>query len=404
MTRQILPYGRQWIDGGDVAAVAAQLESDWLTQGPRVEDFEAALCAATGARHAVAVSSGTAALHLAALAASVGPGMAGVTSAVTFVASANCVAYAGGRPAFADVDPATGLLDVADLEQRCHDLAAAGTPPAVLIPVDFAGQAADLAAVRRIADDFGAKVIEDAAHALGASYRQGDETFRCASCAHADLAVLSFHPVKHITTGEGGAVLTRDGDLGRRLRELRSHGITRDPDRLVFDHDPWYHEQHELGFNYRITDIQCALGLSQLRRLPDFLRRRRQLAAVYDQALREPPFRGRLAALEKRPGDHAYHLYVVRVLPHDGDTADDVASLRRRLFDHLVARGIRPQVHYIPVPRQPWYRRVVGTIPEDYPGAETYYAGCLSLPLFPRMSDADVERVANALRSGLEGR
>jgi dTDP-4-amino-4,6-dideoxygalactose transaminase len=214
------------------------------------------------------------------------------------------------------------------------------------------------------------------------------------------LAILSFHPVKHVTTGEGGAVLTNDAALCRRLRELRTHGITKDPTRLTQNDGPWYHEQHELGFNYRITDIQCALGVSQMRRLPVFLERRRTLAARFDTALRRTPLAGRLSPLAVAPHvEHAYHLYVVRVLPQDGEALEEVRSRRKQLFSRLVACGIQPQVHYIPVPRQPWYRERFGTRPADFPGAEDYYAGCLTLPLFPDMQDTDVDRVVDALAS-----
>lgn len=369
-----------------------------LTQGPRVEEFEFALAHVTGARFAVAVSSGTAALHLAALAAGVKPGTTGITSANTFVASANCIAYAGGRPAFADVDPATGLVDVADLERRCEVLSRAGNPPAAIIPVDFAGQAADLPAVREIARRFGSRVIEDAAHALGAAYPSEGRSITCASCVDTELAILSFHPVKHVTTGEGGAVLTNDAGLDRRLRELRTHGITKDPDRLTRNDGPWYYEQQELGFHYRITDIQCALGVSQLHRLQAFIERRRSLAARYDEALARTQFAGRVVHLLVKPGVvHAHHLYVVRVLSRAGESIEDVAFRRRTLFAHLADAGIQAQVHYIPVPRQPWYREHFDTDPGDFPGAEAYYAGCLSLPLFPKMDDADVDRVVVAL-------
>ena len=395
-----LPYGRQWISGDDVAAATSQLQDDWLTQGPTVARFEQALAEYCGARYAVAVSSGTAALHLAALAAEVGPGKVGVTSAITFVASANCIAYAGGTPSFADVDPESGLLDTHDLERRCEALAAAGTLPAVLIPVDLAGQPADLPQIREIADRYGAKVIEDAAHSLGASYTHEGSEFRCGSCAHTEMAILSFHPVKHITTGEGGAVFTNDASLHQRLLDLRSHGITKDPARLCENDGPWYHEQQGLGFNYRLTDLQCALGLSQMKRLAQFVARRRALAAQYDGALAQTPFKGKLAPLAQRTGTtNSYHLYVVRLLAGPGRSQGSLAEDRRKLYDHLIANNIRPQVHYIPVPQQPYYRNTYRTDPMAYPGAAAYYASCLSLPLFPAMADEDVGRVVEALEA-----
>lgn len=392
-----LPYGRQWIDDDDVAAVVACLRGDWLTQGPKVEEFERALCAATGARHAVAVSSGTAALHLAALAVGVGPGDTGITSAVTFVASANCVAYSGGEPHFADVDPETGLIDLASLEDVVGRLTRAGRPPKAIVPVDFAGQPADLPAVRAIADRCGAKVISDAAHSLGGAYTHAGQTYRAGCCAHSDLAILSFHPVKHVTTGEGGAVLTNNPALAARVRDLRTHGIHKDPARLTRpDEGPWYYEQAELGYHYRITDLQCALGLSQSRKLDRFVGRRNEIARRYDAALAEPPLAGWLTPLRTLPATatHAYHLYVVRLVRRPGESLDQLAARRKTLYLGLRERKIYTQVHYIPVPMQPFY----GGRADDHPGATAYYAGCLSLPMFPKMTDADVDRVIEALR------
>jgi UDP-4-amino-4,6-dideoxy-N-acetyl-beta-L-altrosamine transaminase len=382
-----LPYGRQWLDEDDIEAVVRVLRGDWLTQGPTVGAFEEALAAACGVRHVVAVSSGTAALHLACLAAGVGPGDVGITSPITFVASANCIAYCGGTPAFADVDPRTACLDPSALEEAC-----ARRQPKVVIPVDFTGQPADLPAIQAIARRYGSLVIEDAAHALGASYEHGGSWCRAGSCAHADLAILSFHPVKHITTGEGGAVLTNSAALHAKLLRLRTHGITRDASLLTRQDGPWYHEQHELGYNYRITDIQCALGLSQLRKLGRFIAGRRALVERYRAALAD--LADDLTLLLDGPGKRSsYHLLVAQI---NGGTAR-----RRRVFDALAARNIRCQVHYIPVHLQPWYRERYRTRAGDFPRAEAYYAGCLSLPLFPAMADGDVDRVAEALRAAL---
>lgn len=398
----MLPYGRQWISDDDIAAVAEQLRSGWLTQGPTVGRFEAALAEYCGARHAVAVSSGTAALHVAALAAGVGPGKVGITSAITFVASANCIAYCGGIPRFADVSEADGLIDVDDLQCRCEALDNAGSPPAVIIPVDFAGQPANLPAVRRIADRFGAVVIEDAAHSLGATYALGSTTYRCGSCAHAEMAILSFHPVKHITTGEGGAVLTNDPVLYKRLAALRSHGISRESSDLIDQDGPWYYEQHDLGFNYRITDCQSALGLSQLGRVRAFVARRRELASLYDRAFSEPRFHGLIQPLAQRPATaNSYHLYVVKLVPKADQPIEALRADRLKLFEYLIGKGIRPQVHYIPVPRQPFFRRVFGAHPGEYPGAMAFYAGCMSLPLFPSMADDDIRRVVSAIAGGV---
>jgi UDP-4-amino-4,6-dideoxy-N-acetyl-beta-L-altrosamine transaminase len=383
----VLPYGRQWLDDDDLDAVLRVLCGDWLTQGPTVAAFEKALAAESGVRHAVAVSSGTAALHLACLAAGVGPGDVGVTSPITFVASANCVAYCGGTPCFADIDPKTVTLDPVALEAVC-----AKREPKVIIPVDFTGQPADLPAIHAVAKRHGALVIEDAAHSLGATYEHGGVRYKAGSCVHADVAILSFHPVKHITTGEGGAVLTNSPELAAKLQRLRTHGITRDATLLTRNDGPWYYEQHELGFHYRITDIQCALGLSQVRKLGGFVERRRELVERYKVALAD--LSGEVELLLEGPGKRSsYHLLVARLAGG--------ATLRRRVFEALAERGIRCQVHYIPVHLQPWYREHAGTKEGDFPHAEAYYADCLSLPLFPAMADADVDRVADALRDAL---
>ena len=398
-----LPYGRQTVDEADVAAVVECLRGDRLTQGPRVERFEAALCQASGARHAVAVASGTAALHLACLAVGVKPGDCGVTAAVTFVASANCLAYCGATPHFADIDPRTGLIDPASLAAVVDQLEVAGTPPKALIPVDFAGQPADLPAVRAIADRVGAAVIADAAHALGAAYRPPDENGarRVGEGRLADATTFSFHPVKPVTTGEGGAVVTDDEGLADAVRELRTHGIHRDPARLTRTNEgPWYYEQAALGYHYRVTDLQCALGLSQLKKLDAFLDRRNAVANQYDAALADAPFAGRIEPLAKRTETvrHGYHLYVVRLIPDDGEPAESVAARRRALFGALHRGGVLAQVHYVPVPMQPFY----GGDASAFPGARAYYAGCVSLPIYPGLSDDGVRRALDVLADGLE--
>lgn len=404
MTRPI-PYGRQDVDEADVRAVVECLRGDWLTQGPRVAEFERGLCERTGARFAVAVSSGTAALHLAYLALGFGPGDVGVAPSITFVATANGFLYAGGRVRLVDVDPATGLIDLDALAAALVELAARGTPARLIAPVDLAGQPVDRARVRELASRHGARVVEDAAHALGATYRVGGETFRVGACAHADAAILSFHPVKHITTGEGGAVLTNDPAVHQRLLDLRSHGIHRDPERFERPADdplagPWYYEQASLGFNYRITDLQCALGSSQLRRLDAFLARRRAIAARYGAALGEEPLRRWFHPLEVRSGvEHAFHLYVLRVAAQPGEGVESVARRRRAVFERLRAAGILCQVHYLPVHTQPFHARSPAVEKGPLPGAEAYAASALSLPLFPAMTDAEVERVLAALRA-----
>jgi UDP-4-amino-4,6-dideoxy-N-acetyl-beta-L-altrosamine transaminase len=383
-----LPYGCQWVDEDDIAEVVAILRGDWMTQGPIIAAFEEALADYCGARYAVVVSNGTAALHLACLAASVGKGDVGITSPITFVASANCVAYCEGTPTFADVDETTITLDPLALEEVSERLR-----PKVIIPVDFTGLPADLPAISNIARKYGAVVIEDAAHSLGATYEYAGKEFRAASCSHADMAILSFHPVKHITTGEGGAILTNNDKFYQQLLELRTHGITKDISKLTRNDGPWYYEQQQLGFNYRITDFQCALGISQLKKLPAFIQRRRELVRLYQELMID--LEDRMSLLTDVPGKRsAYHLLVARF--REG------ASVRRQVFDYLIERNIRAQVHYIPIHFQPWYQQQYGFREGDFPKAESYYSSCISLPLFPKMSDWDVVRVVSAIREALD--
>lgn len=396
MGERPLPYGRQTIEDDDVAAVVSTLEGDWLTQGPKVAEFEERLAETTGARYAVAVANGTAALHLAALAAGVRAGSTGITSTITFVASANCIRYAGGAPFFCDVDADTGLLDLASLRSRVDELVKSGRAPRVIIPVDMTGAVPDLEATRAIAESVGAVVIEDAAHSLGSTYGGGH---RAASCVHSHMAILSFHPVKHVTTGEGGAITTNDEALYRELRDLRTHGITKDASKLTRDDGPWYYEQHALGFNYRITDMQCALGISQLAKLGRFVDRRRELAAIYDAEFASST--NDIRPLRVPPGCRsAHHLYVVRVVARPGETLASIGARRRALFIQLRERNIFAQVHYIPVHTQPDYVRN-GLGEGSFPGADAYYASVISLPLFPGMRDEDARRVAREVRSAI---
>ena len=368
-----LPYGRQHITDADVAAVAATLQADYLTQGPTVAEFEKQFAAYVGAQYAVAVSNGTAALHLCALALNVQPGQRVITTPLTFSASANCVRYCGGEVHFADIDPNTGLVDLGLVRQLL-----AAHPKGYftgLIPVDFAGLAVDLEQARRLADEFGLWIIEDSCHAPGGFFldSRGQEQ-RCGNGQFADLAIFSFHPVKHIATGEGGMITTNNEQLFRHLLRLRTHGITRDPADLVRESEGgWYMEMQELGYNYRLPDFNCALGLSQLSRANEGIARRRQLAAQYDAAFAAMP--GVTVLAPGRPG-HAYHLYVIEV-------AD-----RKGLYDFLKTRQIFAQVHYIPVHRMPYYEGL-GWKAGDFPLAEEYYAHCLSIPLFPTLTDEE---------------
>jgi UDP-4-amino-4,6-dideoxy-N-acetyl-beta-L-altrosamine transaminase len=381
----MIPYGRQQISEADIAAVCDVLRSDWLTQGPMVERFERAIADYCGAGFGVAVNSGTSALHLACLALGVRAGDQVWTSPITFVASANCARYCGAEVDFVDIDPETWNLDVPALEQKLKLAKRKGRLPKVLIPVHFAGQPCELEAIRRLSRQYGFYVIEDACHALGSRYRRQ----RIGGCAHSDLAILSFHPVKHITTGEGGMILGRDPALGKRLGQLRSHGITRDPAEMTESSPgPWYYQQLELGYNFRMTDLQAALGLSQLQRLDTFVQRRQWLAQRYQRALRGLP----LTLPVSRPGTiSAWHIYVVRL---------QLASLRpsrREVFEAMRAAGCGVQVHYIPVHLQPYYRKL-GFRPGDFPHAEQYYEEALTLPLYPGLKAKAQDRVIAILR------
>jgi len=377
-----IPYGKQFIDDDDIAAVVATLKSDFITQGPAVTRFEQAMAAYTGAKHALAVSNATAALHIGALALDLGPGDRLLTSPNTFVASANCGLYCGATVDFVDIDPRTYNMSVTALQAKLESAAKNGTLPKIIVPVDFAGQSCEMAAIRALAAQYGCKVMEDASHAVGGQYRGQN----IGSCSHADLTIFSFHPVKIMTTGEGGMILTNDDDLYQKLLRLRSHGITRDPRFTQNTPDgPWSYEQMDLGFNYRLTDLQAALGASQLNKLPQFLQRRRALAARYDDKLALLPL--------TRPWQHpdtlsAWHLYAIQVPPEQ----------RLAIYERLKAAGIHAQIHYIPVHTQPYYRGL-GFKPGDFPVAESYYASALSLPMYFSLTDAEQDRVIEVLQT-----
>ena len=374
-----LSYGRQVIDAADRAAVDKALRSPWLTQGPAVAAFEEALARACGAKYAVACTNGTAALHLACLAADLGPGDEAVVPAITFAATANAALYCGAEPVIVDVKPDTITLDPAAFARAVTRRTKA------VLPVHFAGLPADMSEIAAIAKKRKLIVIEDAAHALGATYKGK----RIGACERSDMAILSFHPVKHIATGEGGAVLTNDAKLRDRLRLFRSHGITREPALLDNKNEGgWYYEMQTLGFNYRLTDLQCALGLSQLKKLGRFLARRRAIARLYEAAFKDDS----RVKLQHRPKDreHAWHLFTIQV----------PAARRRALYDLLHARGILANVHYIPLHRLPYYARR-GWAKKRFPAAEAYYAGALSLPMHAALTDAEVRRVISVVREGL---
>ena len=379
----MIPYGRQDVDAADIAAVIEVLQSDWLTTGPAIERFEQAAAARCGGTHAVAVFNGTVALHLACRALGLGPGDTLWTSPNTFVASANCALYCGASVDFVDIDPKTYNLSIEFLKAKLLQAERIGKLPKIVVPVHFAGQSCDMRAIGVLAKKYGFAVIEDASHAVGASYL-GEPV---GNCRHSDVTVFSFLPVKIITTGEGGMALTGRADVAEKLRVLRTHGIVRDPALMTAKNEgSWYYEQVDLGYNYRLTDLQAALGASQLRRLEPFLARRRELAARYDRLLADLPV--------TRPWQHAdgisaWHLYVIQV------------ENRRKVYDALRAAGIGVSVHYIPVHLQPHYRKM-GFKPGDFPNAEAYYARALTLPLFPRMSDLDQDKVGAALALALK--
>ncbi len=394
-----LPYGRQTIEDDDIAAVTRALRADFLTTGPRVAAFEAAFAETVGARHAIACSSGTAALHLAMLALDLEPGEAVIAPAVTFAATANCARFQGGEVVFADVDPDSGLMTEETLAAALTRLD--GRRLAAVLPVHLMGHVADLPAIRRIADARGAAVVEDACHALGTTMAFDDRPERAGDCRHSAMACFSFHPVKTITTGEGGMVTTNDDALAQRLALFRSHGITRDAAAFTAREisldaggapNPWAYEMQVLGFNYRLPDILCALGLSQLAKLQRFAARRRALATRY-RALLAPLAPMARAAAVPRACDPAPHLFVALI---DFEAA---GRSRSAVIQALAARGIGSQVHYIPVHRQPYYRDRYGGL--DLPGADAWYARALTLPLFPAMADDDPERVVEALGAAL---
>ncbi len=373
----MLPYGHQWVDEVDVQAVEEVLRSDWLTTGPKVAEFEQAFVDFVGATEAVAVSSGTAALHTAVFALDIGPGDEVIVPAMTFAASANCVVYQGGTPIFADVSPETLLLDPAQVEAKITARTKA------IIAVDYAGQPCDYDTLRAVADRYGLSLVADACHALGGCYKGRPVG------SLADLNTFSFHPVKHVTTGEGGMITADNSELAQRMRIFRNHGIT--SDHRQREHcGSWFYEMVDLGYNYRVTDFQCALGLSQLGRLPSWVARRQEIAGCFDASFAE------LSGVEplslQEDVSHAYHLYVIQLDLEQFNTS------RADVFAALRAEGIGVNVHYIPVHLHPFYQEKFGTGPGDCPIAEAAYERILSLPIFPAMSDTDVDTVTKAVK------
>ena len=386
----MIPYGRQSISEADIEAVVEVLRSDFLTQGPVVPAFEEAVASQCGADYGVAANSATSALHLACLALGVGPGDSVWTSPLTFVASANAALYCGAAVDFVDIDERTYNMCPLRLEEKLDRAAEAGTLPKLIIPVHLAGQSCDMAAIHTAASRHGVRIIEDASHAIGGSYRSEP----VGGCKFSDVAVFSFHPVKIVTTGEGGMAMTNDYQLAELMGMDRTHGITRDPGRLQHDDvGPWYYEQQRLGFNYRMTDICAALGLSQLTRIEEFVARRREISAAYDAAFEDLPV--------KTPWQHpdtasAWHLYVVRI------DRPRIACSHRAIFDKLREAGVGVNLHYIPVYRQPYYR-ALGFGQGYCPNAEAYYAEAISLPIYPSMTDEEQDFVIATMKDVLGG-
>lgn len=390
-----IPYGKQHITEEDIQSVVDVLRSDFLTQGPKIKEFEDVFANYIGCRYAVAVSNGTAALHLAALALNIQPGDKVITTPMTFAASANCVRYCGGEVIFADIDPETYLLDIKQVRRLLES--APGTFKGI-IPVDFAGYPVDMEQFRKLADEFGVWILEDACHAPGGHFIDSTgQRHNCGNGKYSDLAIFSFHPVKHIATGEGGMITTNDKSLYEALLLLRTHGITRDPKSFentvgfaasnaeTSNYPGWYMEMQMLGFNYRLTDFQAALGLSQLRRSDEGLKRRLAIAKKYDEAFSgSPKIRTQLNQLKHTSIGHAYHLYVIQVEDRLG------------LYNHLRSNKIFAQVHYIPTHLMPYYR-ALGWKPGDMPNAEKYYSRCISLPMFPSLTDEEQDFVISTV-------
>ncbi|MGI9343054.1 MAG: UDP-4-amino-4,6-dideoxy-N-acetyl-beta-L-altrosamine transaminase [Gammaproteobacteria bacterium] len=386
----MIPYGRQDVTQADIDEVVSILRSDFLTQGPTVPRFEKLVSDYCGIAHGVAVNSGTAALHVACGALGLGPGDVLWTSPITFVASANCALYCGADVDFVDIDPHTYNMSADALARKLADAERDGRLPKIVMPVHLCGQSCDMRAIAELAKRYGFRIIEDASHAVGARYR--DRPVGC--CEYSDIAVFSFHPVKIITTAEGGMAMTNDPVLARRMQRLRSHGITREQSEMSGEsHGPWYYEQIELGFNYRMTDVHAALGASQIARLDDYVTRRHELARRYDALLAELP----LTTPHLDPNAYSsFHLYVIRL------RRDEAARTHREVFEALRDDGIGVNLHYIPVHRQP-YMRALGLAFDDLAEADAYYEEAISLPLYPTLTEADQDRVVAALGRALSG-
>jgi UDP-4-amino-4,6-dideoxy-N-acetyl-beta-L-altrosamine transaminase len=384
----VIPYGRQDITEADIAAVVDVLRSDFITQGPVVEQFERAVREYCGARHGIAVNSATSALHIACLALGLGSGDYLWTTPNTFVASANCGLYCGAKVDFVDIDPATNNMSVDRLAEKLALAKEQGKLPKIVVPVHLCGSSCDMAAIKLLSDVYGFKIIEDASHAIGGKYRNEP----VGTCRYSDITIFSFHPVKIITTAEGGLAVTNDPHLAQQMQLFRSHGITRDPELMTHEPDgPWYYQQVELGYNYRMTELQAALGLSQMARLDQYVARRHEIAARYDILFANLP----LVTPSSIPESYsALHLYVIRL------HLAAIARTHRQIFDSLRAQGIGVNLHYIPVHTQPYYQ-ALGHKAGDYPEAERYYSEAISLPMYPGMTDEQIVRTVEAVKAAL---
>ena len=376
---KMLPYGHQWIDEEDIKAVSEVLHSDWITQGPKVAEFEKEFAKYVDNKYAVAVNSGTAALHDACFAAQIEKGDEAITSPITFAASANCVLYQGGTPIFADIDAATLNIDPVEIKKKITKKTKA------LIPVDFTGLPVDLEKILQIAKDNNLIIIEDASHALGATYKGR----KIGSIS--DMTIFSFHPVKHITTGEGGMITTNNKEYYERLILFRTHGITKEKDKLLNYDGPWYYEMQELGYNYRLTDFQCALGLSQLKKIDRIIQRRREIVKKYNSKFKDM---SEIKTPQINPADSnpAWHIYMIQL------NLKKLKVGRREIFEALRAENIGVNVHYIPIHLQPYYQKRFGYHPGDFPKAENYYSRAITLPIFPKMTEKDINDVVKAVK------
>lgn len=379
--QDFISYGKQWIDENDIQAVVDILRSDYLTQGPAIEKFENRICELTGARYCIAVSSATAALHLAVMVLNIPSGYEGITSPNTFLATSNALIYNQLKPVFADIDPLTYNINTEQVKKKINN------NTKVLLPVHFAGQTCDMEVIFNIAKSKNLFVIEDAAHAIGSKYHDGSMV---GNCRYSNMTVFSFHPVKTIATGEGGAITTNNPEYYEKLKILRSHGIVREPDKMEKNPGIWYYEMQELGFNYRMTDMQAALGLSQLTKIHKFISRRREIVNQYNQAFAE--VKNITLPYEKLPNSSAFHLYVIQL------DFEKIGKSRNNLMMELKTNNIGTQVHYIPVHTQPYYRENYNYNWGDFPIAESYYDKALSIPLYPKMTDEEIKYVINTIK------